>query len=81
MVASIVQGAYDKFPDFFHMDTFIYLFSLLSLKGIQTIVFIFLLLFPHFGLLQVFIELENLHRTSNYVLYCSDSISHNRVQV
>ena len=37
---------------------------------------------------QVFVELGNLHRTSNYVLYwihrgrvaCSDSISHNRVQ-
>ena len=37
-------------------------------------------------LLQVFVELENLHGTSNYVLYwisgvaCSDSVSHNRVQ-
>ena len=39
------------------------------------------------GLLQVFVELGNLHGTSNYVLYwiygvaCSDSVSHNRVQV
>ena len=39
------------------------------------------------GLLQVFIELGNLHKTSNYVLYwnhggaSSDSVSHNRVQV
>ena len=39
------------------------------------------------GLLQVFVKLRNLHRTSNYVLYwnqevaCSDSFSHNRVQV
>ena len=39
------------------------------------------------GLLQVFVELGNLHETSNYVLYwiygvaCSDSISHNQVQV
>ena len=39
------------------------------------------------GLLQVFVELGNLHGTSNYVLYwnhgvaCSDSASHNRVQV
>ena len=38
-------------------------------------------------LLQVFAELGNLHRTSNYVFYwihgvvCSDSVSHNRVQV
>ena len=37
--------------------------------------------------LQVFVELGNLHGTSNYVLYwihgvtCSDSVSHNRVQV
>ena len=40
-----------------------------------------------FGLLQVFVELGNLHGTLNYVLYwihrdaCSDSISHNQVQV
>ena len=37
------------------------------------------------GLLQVFVELGNLHGTSNYVFYwihdCSDSVSHNRVQV
>ena len=41
------------------------------------------------GLLQVFVELGNLHGTSNNVLYwihgggviCSDSVSHNRVQV
>ena len=39
------------------------------------------------GLLQVFVELGNLYATSNYVLYwiqgvaCSDSVSHNRVQV
>ena len=39
------------------------------------------------GLLQVFVELENLHGISNYVLYwihgdrCSDSVSHNLVQV
>ena len=33
------------------------------------------------GLLQVFVELRNLHGTSNYVLYCSDSVCHNRVQV
>ena len=39
------------------------------------------------GLLQVFVELGNLHGTSNYVLYWihgvaySDSVSHNRVQV
>ena len=39
------------------------------------------------GLLQVFVELGNLHGTSNYVLYwihgvaCSDSVNHNRVQV
>ena len=39
------------------------------------------------GLLHVFVELENLHRTLNYVFYwihgvaCSDSISYNRVQV
>ena len=38
------------------------------------------------GLLQVFVELGNLHETSNYVLYwihgvtCSNSVSHNRVQ-
>ena len=32
------------------------------------------------GLLQVFVELGNLHATSNYVL-CSDPVSHNRVQV
>ena len=38
-------------------------------------------------LLQVFVELGNLHGTLNYVLYwihrvpCSDSVSHNRVQV
>ena len=37
--------------------------------------------------LQVFVELGNLHGTSNYILYwilgvaCSDSISYNRVQV
>ena len=31
------------------------------------------------GLLQVFVELGNLHGSSNYVLY--DSVSHNRVQV
>ena len=40
-----------------------------------------------FGLLQVFVELGNLHGTSNYVLYritgvaFSYSVSHNRVQV
>ena len=39
------------------------------------------------SLLQVFVELGNLHGTSNYVHYwstgvtCSDSVSHNRVQV
>ena len=39
------------------------------------------------GFLQVFVELGNLHGTSNYVLYwihgvaSSDSVSHNRVQV
>ena len=39
------------------------------------------------GLLQVFVELGNLHGTSNYVLYwihgvlCSDSVSYNREQV
>ena len=39
------------------------------------------------GLLQVFVELGNLHGTSNYVLYwnhgvaCSDSVGHNRVKV
>ena len=39
------------------------------------------------GLLQVFVELKNLHGTSNYVLYwihevtCSDYISRDRVQV
>ena len=39
------------------------------------------------GLPQVFVELGNLHGTSNYVLYsihgvaCSDSVSHNRVQL
>ena len=39
------------------------------------------------GLLQVYVELGNLHGTPNYVLYwihgvaCSDSVSHNRVQV
>ena len=39
------------------------------------------------GLIQVFVELGNLHGTSNYVLYWihnvagSDSVSHNRVQV
>ena len=39
------------------------------------------------GLLQVFVELGNLHGTSNYVLYwntgvaCSDSVSYNWVQV
>ena len=39
------------------------------------------------SLLQVLVELGNLHGTSNYVLYriygvvCSDSVSHNRVQV
>ena len=39
------------------------------------------------GLLQVFVELGNLHRTLNYVLYwiygvtCSDSVSYNLVQV
>ena len=36
-------------------------------------------------LLQVFVELGNLHGTSNYVLYsmvtCSDSVSHNRVKI
>ena len=40
-----------------------------------------------FDLLQVFVELGNLHRTSNYDLYLihrdagSDSVNHNRVQV
>ena len=39
------------------------------------------------GLLKVFVELGNLHGTSKYVLYwihdvaCSESVSHNRVQV
>ena len=39
------------------------------------------------GFLHVFLEFGNLNGTSNYVLYwihgvaCSDSISHNRVQV
>ena len=39
------------------------------------------------GLLQVFVELGNLHGTSNYVLYWIhggrrfDSVGHNRVQV
>ena len=36
------------------------------------------------GNFQVIVKLGNLHRTSNYVLYwihCSDSVSHNRVQV
>ena len=39
------------------------------------------------GLLHVFVELGNLHGTSNYVLYwihgvaSSDSVSHNQVQV
>ena len=32
------------------------------------------------GLLQVFIELGNLHETSNYVP-CSGSVSHNQVKV
>ena len=38
------------------------------------------------GFLQVFVELGNLHGTSNYVLYwihgvtCSDFVNHNRVQ-
>ena len=39
------------------------------------------------GLFQVFVELVNLHGTSNYFLYwihgvaCSDLVNHNRVQV
>ena len=39
------------------------------------------------GLLQVFVELGNLHWNSNYVhnwihgVACADSVSHNRVQV
>ena len=39
------------------------------------------------GFLQVFVELGNLHGTSNYVfiestgMACSDSVSHNSVQV
>ena len=45
-----------------------------------------LLLFPlHFGLLQVFVEVGNLHGTSTFIestgVACSDSVSHNRVQV
>ena len=41
----------------------------------------------YFGLLQVFVELGNLRRISNYVIYwihgfaCSNSVSHCRVQV
>ena len=34
-----------------------------------------------FSPLQVFVELGNLHETSNYVLYCFDSVNHNRIQV
>ena len=37
------------------------------------------------GLLQVFVEIGNLHGTSNFIgttgVVCSDSVSHNRVQV
>ena len=68
-------------------------FSFLIIKGFRTIVFIFHCYFHNVsvdmssGLLQLFGELRNLHGTSNYALYwttgvaCSDSVSHNRVQV
>ena len=36
------------------------------------------------GLLQVFVELGNLHRTTSFIeskgVACSDSVSHNRIQ-
>ena len=68
------------FPNENNNDRFLSLrvFGLLSLS---------LLLFPQVlddmssGLCQVFIELGNLRGTLNYIFYCSDSISHNRVQV
>ena len=63
------------------------------IKGFRTIVFIFIVISKNVsadmssGHLQVFVELRNLYGTSNYVLYwihrvtCSDSVSHNRLQV
>ena len=58
-------------------------------KGFRTIVFIIIVFSADMSsdLLQVCVELGNLHGTWNYVLYwihgvtCSDSVSHNRVQV
>ena len=48
--------------------------SFFIIKGFWTIVFIFIVISivlanMSFGLLQVFVELGNLHGTSNYILY------------
>ena len=59
-------------------------------KGFQTIVFIFIDDFHNVSVdmssgLQVFVELGNLHGTTPSIestgVACSDSVSHNRVQV
>ena len=52
----------------------IYQVFLSMIKGFWTIVFIFIVISTTFrpmssGLLQLFVELRNLHKTSNYVLY------------
>ena len=67
--------------------------NIFIIKCFWAIVLIFIVISTTFrpicppGLLQVFVELGNLYRTSNYVLYwihgvtCSNSVCHNRVQV
>ena len=66
------------------LDMFIFI------KGFRTIVFIFIISTMFWlmssGLLQVFVELGNLHRISNCPLLNpqgsrSDSVNHNQVQV
>ena len=61
------------------------------IKGFGTIVLIFIVISTTFrpimfsSLLHVFVEIGNLHGTSNFIestgVACSDSVSHNRAQV
>ena len=54
------------------------------IKGFQAIVFIFIVIFTMFWLLQVFVELGNLLQTTSFIesmgVTCSDSVSQYQVQ-
>ena len=59
--------------------------SLFIMKGFQTIVFHYISASMSSSLLQVFVELRNLRRTTFFIesmgFTCSDSVNRNRVQV